>query len=82
MKRQKTAAITTGEGGLTGIAKQFQARLELPAGEPDLDGLRAVTREWLVPALVERFLREHGIVPRSQHCADTSTVSIRKITIR
>lgn len=66
MRRQKTTAIMTGERGQTGIARQAQARLELPAGEPDLDGLRAVTREWLVPALVERFLREHGIVPRSQ----------------
>ena len=46
---------------------QEHTRLELPAGEPDLDGLRAVTREWLVPALVEKFLREHGIQLRSPH---------------
>lgn len=44
---------------------QAQTKLELPAGEPDLEGLRAVTREWLVPALVEKFLREHGIQLRS-----------------
>ena len=78
MKRQKTTAITTDEGGLTGIAKQLQTRLELPAGEPDLDGLRVVTRKWLVPALVEKFLREHGIVPRLQHCAESATSVSKK----
>jgi hypothetical protein len=36
-------------------------RLEIPAGEPDLEALRSVTREWLVPLLVEKFLREQGI---------------------
>jgi len=45
-------------------SRQAQTTLELPVGEPDLDGLRGVTREWLVPALVEKFLREHGIQPR------------------
>jgi hypothetical protein len=35
--------------------------LELPVGEPDLEALRSVTREWLVPRLVEKFLRMHGI---------------------
>jgi hypothetical protein len=36
-------------------------RLEIPAGQPDIEGLRSVTREWLVPRLVEKFLRTHGI---------------------
>jgi hypothetical protein len=54
--------------GTNSLARQTQTRLELPAGEPDLDGLRAVSREWLVPALVEKFLREHGFQPRSQQC--------------
>jgi hypothetical protein len=36
-------------------------RLMLPRGEPDLEALRSVTREWLVPRLVEKFLHEHGI---------------------
>ena len=40
------------------------ARLEIPSGELDLEGLRSVTREWLVPVLVEKFLSEHGIEPR------------------
>jgi hypothetical protein len=35
-------------------------RLEISAGEPDLDALRLVTREWLVPVLVEKFLHEQG----------------------
>jgi hypothetical protein len=50
-----------------GVRKKMQPRLELPAGDPDIEGLRAVTREWLVPAIVEKFLREHGIQLRSQH---------------
>lgn len=37
------------------------SRLQLPPGEPDLDALRCVTREWLVPRLVDKFLRLHGI---------------------
>jgi hypothetical protein len=40
-------------------------RLEFPAGEPDLEALRSATREWLVPLLVERFLREQGIELRA-----------------
>jgi hypothetical protein len=38
-----------------------EARLEIPAGEPDLSALRSAMREWLVPRLVEDFLRERGI---------------------
>jgi hypothetical protein len=37
------------------------ARLEIPAGQPDPEALRSVTREWLVPRLVEKFLRVHGV---------------------
>ena len=36
-------------------------RLRLPPGEADMEALRAVTREWLVPRLVQEFLREHGV---------------------
>ena len=38
-----------------------RARLLIPAGNPDIDALRSVTREWLVPSLVKKFLRLHGI---------------------
>jgi hypothetical protein len=55
----RDAGFSQGAANVT--FRQAHTRLELPAGEPDLDGLRAVTREWLVPALVEKFLREHGI---------------------
>ena len=34
--------------------------LRLPQGEADIEALRSVTREWLVPRLVEKFLRVHG----------------------
>ena len=36
-------------------------RLQLPPGKPEIDALRSVTREWLVPRLVEKFLRLHGV---------------------
>jgi hypothetical protein len=36
-------------------------KLEFPTGKPDLDALRSATREWLVPLLVEKFLREQGV---------------------
>jgi hypothetical protein len=40
--------------------------LELPVGEPDLEALRSAAREWLVPLLVERFLRRQGIELRAR----------------
>ena len=36
-------------------------RLEIPAGEPDLARLLSVTQDWLVPLLVDEFLRERGV---------------------
>jgi hypothetical protein len=44
-----------------GEQNRREARLEIPASEPDLSALRSVMREWLVPRLVEDFLRERGI---------------------
>jgi hypothetical protein len=41
--------------------RRAETKLEFPTGQPDLDALRSVTREWLVPLLVERFLREQGV---------------------
>jgi len=71
-KKTPRATALAPDGGLSEDAAnvtciQAQTRLEFPAAEPDLEGLRAVTREWLVPALVERFLREHGIQLRPPH---------------
>jgi hypothetical protein len=42
-----------------------EAELAIPAGERDLTALRSVTREWLVPRLVEEFLRERGVALRA-----------------
>ena len=41
--------------------RQRGTRLELPLGEPDIEALRSVTQEWLVPRLVQKFLRMHGV---------------------
>lgn len=43
-----------------------ETKLEFPAGQADLDALRSVTREWLVPLLVEKFLREQGFELRAR----------------
>lgn len=46
--------------------RRAQTRLELPTGKPDLEVLRSATREWLVPLLVEKFLREQGVELRAK----------------
>jgi hypothetical protein len=46
--------------------RRQETKVQLPTGEPDLEALRLVTREWLVPLLVEKFLREHGIESRAR----------------
>jgi hypothetical protein len=46
--------------------RRQETKVRLPTGEPDLEALRSVTREWLVPLLVEKFLRERGIELRGQ----------------
>ena len=53
------------DGPTETVAAQRETRLALPNGEPNLEALRSVTREWLVPLLVERFLREQGIESRA-----------------
>ena len=45
--------------------RSAETKLEFPTGEPDLDALRSATREWLVPLLVEKFLREQGVELRT-----------------
>jgi hypothetical protein len=35
-----------------------ETRLALPTGVPDIPALTSITREWLVPRLVQEFLRE------------------------
>jgi hypothetical protein len=51
------------------VTQRRETRLALPAGEPDLEALRFVTREWLVPLLVEKFLREQGIEVQGRRSA-------------
>ena len=51
-KRQSLLPACPGAGGV---------RLQLPPGKPDIEALRSVTREWLVPRLVEKFLSVHGV---------------------
>jgi hypothetical protein len=52
-ERCKTESLTPSQIGGT--------RLQFPLGEADIEELRSVTREWLVPRLVEKFLRLHGV---------------------
>ena len=46
------AARPTSSGG---------AHLQLPLGQPDDAALRSITREWLVPRLIDKFLGLHGV---------------------
>ena len=59
--RRKVAAESAEFVSKLGRPSRKGARLEIPAGQPDLEALRSVTREWLVPRLVEKFLRVHGV---------------------
>ena len=54
--------------------QQKEVRLAFPSGDRDLEGLRLVTREWLVPRLVEKFLRTHGVELRA---SGTSTQTLQ-----
>jgi hypothetical protein len=56
--------------------RRQETRIELPAGKPDLEALRSVTREWLVPLLVEKFLREQGIELRARPNAEPGKTPI------
>jgi hypothetical protein len=51
-KRQSLLPASPSRGG---------GRLQFSPGQPDIEALRSVTREWLVPRLVEKFLRIHGV---------------------
>ena len=53
-----------------------ETKLEFPTGEPDLNALRSVTREWLVPLLVEKFLREQGVELRARPDAGSGKTPI------
>ena len=48
------------------VSRHWKTKLALPSGEPDLEALRSVTCEWLVPILVEKFLREQGFELRAR----------------
>jgi hypothetical protein len=60
------ACAPAAPSGPAAPARRAEAKLELPIGEPDLEALRSATREWLVPVLVEKFLREQGMHSRFQ----------------
>ena len=57
--------------------RRAETKLEFPTGRPDLDALRSVTREWLVPLLVEKFLLEQGVELRARPkvCAGGKPIS-------
>ena len=50
-KRQSLLPACSGAAGV---------KLQLPPGKADIETLRSATSEWLVPRLVEKFLRIHG----------------------
>jgi len=58
--KKKRVPVRGNAAGFAG-RRGADTRLEIPAGEPDLARLRSVTQEWLVPLLVDEFLRERGV---------------------
>jgi len=56
-----TSGVATVSPGVHTASGRPETRLRLPTGKPDLESLGSVTREWLVPRLVDKFLRMHGI---------------------
>jgi hypothetical protein len=58
------------DGPTETVAPQRETRLVLPDREPNVEALRSVTCEWLVPLLVEKFLREQGIELRARPNAE------------
>lgn len=59
--KAKPAAVAGENDASVCTRRRSDTTLVIPAGQPDLAALRSVTREWLVPRLVEEFLREHGV---------------------
>jgi len=61
-KIERTPVPSSRSNG-AGVRKspRTDTRLEIGPGTPDLTALRSVTQEWLVPRLVQEFLRERGI---------------------
>jgi hypothetical protein len=59
IKQANRGSATSGEACPPG--RSTETKLEFPTGAPDLDALRSATSEWLVPLLVEKFLREQGV---------------------
>jgi len=72
-RRPETTATQSLPGRETGPEqrrqgkRQPEARIQIPTSEPDLVALRSVMREWLVPRLVEDFLRARGIELKHSH---------------
>jgi hypothetical protein len=71
MKRsqRENGRVRRTDGPTETVAAPRQTKLVLPHGKPNLEALRSVTRDWLVPLLVEKILREQGIELRSSRQA-------------
>jgi len=67
--QRENGRVRRTDGPTETVAVQRETKLVLPVGEPILEALRSVTGEWLVPLLVEKFLREQGIELRTRRQA-------------
>ena len=63
-KKRSRGARRAGQGPTTvdRSGRTKDTLIVISAAKPNLAGLRSVAREWLVPRLVEAFLREQGVV--------------------
>jgi hypothetical protein len=74
--QRENSRIRGTDGPTETVTAQRETKLVLPDGESNLEALRSVTRDWLVPLLVEKFLREQGIELRARPNAEPGKTRI------
>ncbi len=79
-KQKRCEPVTSNISDVNG-GERKRTRVVIGSGESDLSGLRSITRDWLVPRLVEKFLASRGTpAKRDRHVGDLqiSPFKIRK----
>jgi hypothetical protein len=80
--KAKPAAVTGENDAFVCTRRRTDTALVIPEGQPDLAALRSVTHEWLVPRLVQEFLRERGIELKQSPMSVNFENPIRKLLNR
>lgn len=78
--KQKRREPVTSDMNDLNRGERNRTHLVISSGEADLSGLRLVTRDWLVPRLVEKFLAARGTP--AQHDGHVGELQISPSKIR